>query len=574
MNTGSTEALPKEAQSAGASFFEVLAGTSSALPIALPGDAVAPASSSAGQQGDSESSAQGDQSSSANASDSTSNQNSVPANVTQVPVALASQNSLLALVQSTPSQPQTVRSTASTTNANGHTADHAQKAQPSAQQSDANVQSLADLASLQQIAVPPVPVPAVPSPEVSTPAPDSTTAQSSQPIAATASAAAPVTAQQAVHALNQPPVVQQPAVELQAAVAQPVDTNGQDNLQAPAAKADDKAPAENAKDSAQSANAAAKPANSDSQQASNSANATAPASASAAAILQTVPVLPGINLVPDAGDLNQAPSKTAQNGKAADDSSIDFSKIPDALSGVDAKKISTAQSTATSAASSNAITGSSQGSQRTQSDASQTSTSGQKNQEGGAQATASQFAAQIQTIANHDAGHDAPASHVHADGIADAVRTASQQADGLNTPTAAINTANVIQKMSETEMHVGMRSADFGEVSIRTLVSQQQMTAQISVDHSDLGKAISAHIPAMEAKIGGDLGVRALVEVNQSGMSFSGERGFSSQREQRSFTQPAQNQNASVSAEADQPVARMAAAALSTDNGYRLDIRA
>lgn len=578
MNTGSTAALPKEAQSAGASFFEVLAGTSSALPIALPGSTVAPASSPAGQQEDSAPTAQGEPSS-ANASDSTGNQESVPANIPQIPAALANQNPLLALTQSMPSQPQTVRSTGNTTSSNtsGRTADHDEKAQPANQQADANVQPPVDLASLQQVVV--MPVPTVPLPETSAPATQTATTaigQSAETVTATAPAPTPALGQQAATALNLPQAAQQPAIELQAAVAQHIDAATQDKPQNLPATADDKTPAENAKKPAQSADAPTKPASDGNQETtSNAANATAPALASTPVVPQTIPIVSALTLAPDAGDPNQASGKAAQIGKTSDNSSANPANVPDALSGMDTKKISAAQSAATSTASSNAITGSNQGSQRTQSDASQTSASGQKNQAGGAQATASPFAAQIQVIANHDTGHDASASHVHADGVADAVRTSSQQADGLNgTTTSAINTANVIQKMSETEMHVGMRSADFGEVSIRTLVSQQQMTAQISVDHSDLGKAISAHIPAMEAKIGGDLGLRALVEVSQSGMSFSGDRGFSSQREQQSFAQPAQNQGAPVFAEADQPVARMAATAISTDNGYRLDIRA
>ena len=39
-------------------------------------------------------------------------------------------------------------------------------------------------------------------------------------------------------------------------------------------------------------------------------------------------------------------------------------------------------------------------------------------------------------------------------------------------------------------MRVGMHSTEFGDISIRTTLSQQQMLAQISLDHSDLGPTL------------------------------------------------------------------------------------
>jgi hypothetical protein len=181
---------------------------------------------------------------------------------------------------------------------------------------------------------------------------------------------------------------------------------------------------------------------------------------------------------------------------------------------------------------------------------------------------------QMQTIAVHNTAHDGFASHIGSDSTVEATRSSERSAQpeiNETAPTQGINTANVIQKMGETEMHVGMHSAEFGEISIRTTVSQQQMITQISVDHGDLGKAISAHIPTIEAKLGGELGIRALVEVNQSGMSFSGERNSSPQKEQRTFTQPAVIEGAAHTAEIDSVLPRMAAVA---GESYRLDIRA
>jgi len=105
--------------------------------------------------------------------------------------------------------------------------------------------------------------------------------------------------------------------------------------------------------------------------------------------------------------------------------------------------------------------------------------------------------------------------------------------EGQSVAAGGINTAKLIQTMNETGMQVGMRTAEFGDISIRTSVSQQQMMTQISVDHPDLGQAISAHISAVQTKLGDELGIHATIEVGQSGAGFTGEKSYSSQQEQQ-----------------------------------------
>ena len=137
---------------------------------------------------------------------------------------------------------------------------------------------------------------------------------------------------------------------------------------------------------------------------------------------------------------------------------------------------------------------------------------------------------------------------------------------------SAINSARVIQSMNETEMRVGMRSAEFGDISIRTMVTQQQVQAQISVDHSELVSALAAHIPAAQAKIGADYGLHASIEVSQGGASFSNNQGQSSQRDYKPFTPSAQIDGTTTLADTERVVIRPVAAALA--EGSRLDIRA
>jgi len=95
---------------------------------------------------------------------------------------------------------------------------------------------------------------------------------------------------------------------------------------------------------------------------------------------------------------------------------------------------------------------------------------------------------------------------------------------------AAINTARLIQSMSESEMRLGMHSTEFGDISIRTSVATQQVQAQINVNHNELGNEISAHIPALQARLGNDFGLPVSIEVNQPGGSLNGGQGQASQQ--------------------------------------------
>ena len=158
----------------------------------------------------------------------------------------------------------------------------------------------------------------------------------------------------------------------------------------------------------------------------------------------------------------------------------------------------------------------------------------------------------------HRAEDAAPMTQSHLDG-ADAAGT------------AGVNTARVIQSMSESEMRVGMHSVEFGDISIRTSITQQQLVAQITVDHRDLGNAISSHIPLAQSKLGDDYGIHASIEVSQSGASFSGERQNPQQQEQREFVRSLHPPGTSFEAETNR-AAPVPVPVL--DDAYRLDIRA
>jgi len=134
---------------------------------------------------------------------------------------------------------------------------------------------------------------------------------------------------------------------------------------------------------------------------------------------------------------------------------------------------------------------------------------------------------------------------------------------------AGINTAQLIQSVNGSEMRLGMHSTEFGDISIRTSVSTQQLQAQINVDHGELNSAITANIPSLQAKLGSDFGLHTSIEVNQLGGSHNGQ-GQPSQQNQ--YPSARRVPGGEVAQTADTDSQTIPAPLLAGDDG-RLDIR-
>jgi hypothetical protein len=188
--------------------------------------------------------------------------------------------------------------------------------------------------------------------------------------------------------------------------------------------------------------------------------------------------------------------------------------------------------------------------------------------------------AQAQTVPMQAAPPDAATTHRTPDVPDVAARSGEEQgvpasihSDGGEVVAASsINTAKLMQTMSESEMRVGMRSSEFGDISIRTSITEQQMVTQISLDHSELSQAISAHVSTIQTKLGEEFGLNASIEVHNLGSSHSGEPGQSSQREQRALNHSAQSGSAPFVPEEETGLSMAALA--NVGNGNLLDIRA
>ena len=101
------------------------------------------------------------------------------------------------------------------------------------------------------------------------------------------------------------------------------------------------------------------------------------------------------------------------------------------------------------------------------------------------------------------AGHSgAPAKQLSLKQSADASSSPASltDADGPDEtlPSSASSpvTAKFVQGMNQSEFRVGMQSQEFGNIDIRTSVARHMFSAQISVEHGDMAKSMTAQLPA------------------------------------------------------------------------------
>ena len=160
---------------------------------------------------------------------------------------------------------------------------------------------------------------------------------------------------------------------------------------------------------------------------------------------------------------------------------------------------------------------------------------------------------------------------------ASAVQTLPAQAPQETLATQGVSSAQLIQSMRSSEMKLGMQSAEFGNISINTSLNHQALSAQISFDHLELGKALAVHLPAIEEKLGSAYGVQAKVELRDSNNpSSSNESGYSNSGQQSK--EQRQSQGAAPALAQGGMFGRITPTAVSTTvsptaSASRLDIR-
>ncbi len=153
----------------------------------------------------------------------------------------------------------------------------------------------------------------------------------------------------------------------------------------------------------------------------------------------------------------------------------------------------------------------------------------------------------------------------------------TMHASSESLPMQGVTGAQLTQTVRSSEMKLGMQSAEFGNISISTSLNRQVISAQISIDHSELGRAIAVHLPAMEEKLGAAYGVQARVELRDSNAASLSNQSSFSQPGQQAQEDRQSGRSASTSGlsfDARQMVSRpnVAANAVAA-GGSRLDIR-
>lgn len=86
----------------------------------------------------------------------------------------------------------------------------------------------------------------------------------------------------------------------------------------------------------------------------------------------------------------------------------------------------------------------------------------------------------------------------------------------------AINTAQLIHTMQDSQMRVGIHSAEFGNISISTSATRDAVSAQISLEHPELAKAIADSIPQIRETLGPNQNLEIRIAMNaQSGSTLN-----------------------------------------------------
>ncbi len=101
--------------------------------------------------------------------------------------------------------------------------------------------------------------------------------------------------------------------------------------------------------------------------------------------------------------------------------------------------------------------------------------------------------------------------------------------------TVALHSARLLESFGQSELRVGMKMGDLGNVEIRTQLHHDQLRAEISVERSDLGRTLATELPALQQKLH-EHDVQATIVVNHHAAAGSGSFERGSQQQQQTTT--------------------------------------
>ncbi len=175
-------------------------------------------------------------------------------------------------------------------------------------------------------------------------------------------------------------------------------------------------------------------------------------------------------------------------------------------------------------------------------------------------------------LSGHSGAHGKPAT---AKLSADAPSSAASLADAdgpdetLPTSDSSPVTAKFVQGMSQSEFRVGMQSQEFGNIDIRTSVARHMFSAQISVEHSDVAKSLTAQLPGLYHRLA-DQQV-AVGNIVIQGQSLGTSSGLAQDAQSQSWQPQSHSASAGTTKLNAEPVLPVMTEGI--DSAGRLDIR-
>ncbi len=108
---------------------------------------------------------------------------------------------------------------------------------------------------------------------------------------------------------------------------------------------------------------------------------------------------------------------------------------------------------------------------------------------------------------------------------------AEAPATALGTP-VSLHSARLLESLGQSELRVGIKMGDLGNVEIRTQLHHDQVRAEISVERGDLSRSLAAELPALQQKLHEHDMPLASIVINHQAAAGSGgfERGSQQQQ--------------------------------------------
>ncbi len=114
-------------------------------------------------------------------------------------------------------------------------------------------------------------------------------------------------------------------------------------------------------------------------------------------------------------------------------------------------------------------------------------------------------------------------------------------ADPSSVAQSALQTAKLVERAGQSELHVGFQAGELGSVDIRTSMIHNQLSAEISVEHSALRNLLATELPHLQEKLA------AAHQITTSNLILNNQSGGTSADSRQAYRQLANAPQRSVS---------------------------